>query len=48
MTLYLGYPGKNESINEQYRGFKSKAETINTHEGAAGHHPGQVKRILEQ
>ena len=41
MELYLGHQAKTNSINEYYRLFKLKVETITAHGGTPtpGHHP---------
>ena len=48
MELYLGHQRKTDSIDEQNRLFKLKVDTITTHGGTPGHHPEQVKQILER
>ena len=46
MTLMLKYQGKTASIDDFLRLFRSRIDTIESHGGTPGYHPGQVNRVL--
>ena len=46
VTLMLKYQGKTASIDDFLRLFRSRIDTIESHGGTPGYHPGQVDRVL--
>ena len=46
ITLFMKYQGKTASIDDFLRLFRSRIDTIESHGGTPGYHPGQVNRIL--